>query len=1240
MSTRIKYIVLATMMMLSLHVQALTDYVWNGLGADNNWTTDANWTNNASYPSTASDRAIFTGTTRPSLVLNGVKTVGELIITNTTVAWTIAGSTLTLPHGGKLINFANNWPNGGTWTISSPINLLGDAYISFALQDGNPRTFLISSNITGSSTLYLEGNNTSKVKLSGNNTNFTGTVICTGGTVEMGHANCFGLNSTNVHLLNNSTVNLTGLYTGLLNVYVKATMGIVGNGTFLGNVCVISNSALLSFSTGGNSPTLSGAFTGPGSINRANNVGGTITLGGATTNTLSGTFTNAGATLALGKTGNATAIAGPLVIVNSIVRHDTSNQISDTAPVTVLTNGILRLNGQNDTIGALYGMPVIGVVNAAIVENNHATSVSTLTISNNIDSTYQGVLRDGATAKLNMVKDGSAVFYMSGQANNTGGLVIKGGALSGTGTISSAVSVLSGGTLTAGGTSGAAGTLTVNNNLTNAVGATLSFDLSAPNTVGSGVNDLITGIVDLSLSGSVNVNGLSGFTTGHKGDKWRLINYTGYLSGGGLAIGSVPSTTYTLGIDTATPGQVNLLILSNAVTPGTPSAPSPADTATSVAESTTLDWADALDADGYQVFFWKSTDSEPGTPTALVTTSQYTPPTLDLNTTYNWKIVATNSAFASIGATWSFTTRSNPTPIIPTAPSPTNSTTEVLVSTVLSWSSFGADAYEVYLWKTSESQPGTPTAVVSSSSYNPGGLDYATTYNWQVIATNMYGSSTGLVWTFTTRNHRPFPPNTPSPANGASNISPATSLNWTCTDADSYQVYVWLSSGTKPGTPTAEVASPTYTPTSELIDFTNYTWQVVAVNTFGTESGPVWTFGTERTVTGLNFVWNGVGPNDKWDTLANWVGAFDYPRLVNDTAIFTGNIQPAVQLNGDRTVGQLVITNTTVGWTIAGSKLTLAPGGKILNFVDNWPNGGTWTISSALNLLGDADIRFLRSDGNGRTFSISGQITGSNTLYLAGMRTSIVSISGDNKGFLGNIVCVTGLVSIAHANAFGTNTTPAEIRGGVTLQQSSVNKPLRALGDFTMEYSFTYGGTIELVNNATFTIATGGGNNCNVNGAISGTGNVKIEKNGGLGGTVANTYTGLTTVVGTGIRLNKTPGLDAVTGPLTIGGGSAVGQVVLQGTNQINDASDVNILVSGSNLDLANFNETINRLSLATGTFVQTGTGTGGRLTVTKLTVGTTAYPGGLYTAENAPSFVQGTGSIKVLLRGTAICFK
>jgi len=104
-----------------------------------------------------------------------------------------------------------------------------------------------------------------------------------------------------------------------------------------------------------------------------------------------------------------------------------------------------------------------------------------------------------------------------------------------------------------------------------------------------------------------------------------------------------------------------------------------------------------------------------------------------------------------------FTASSATPPDAPALVSPANAATDVSIHADLTWSAAtGADSYGAFLWKSADPKPSTPTATTTGLTYDPGALDASTDYSWLIQATNSFGSSNSVTWTFTTE--APPPP--------------------------------------------------------------------------------------------------------------------------------------------------------------------------------------------------------------------------------------------------------------------------------------------------------------------------------------------------------------------------------------------------------------------------------------------------------------------------------------------------
>jgi len=199
--------------------------------------------------------------------------------------------------------------------------------------------------------------------------------------------------------------------------------------------------------------------------------------------------------------------------------------------------------------------------------------------------------------------------------------------------------------------------------------------------------------------------------------------------------------------------------------PNSPSNPEPTDGATDVDVNADLSW-DCSDPEGdsitYDVYF----EADDPTPDILVSSKQsekwFDPGIMEYNTDYYWKIVAWDKYGASTeGPVWCFTTGLNPNnpPNPPSNPSPEDNATDVDVEVDLIWECNDPDGdnvtFDVYLdvvdppeEKVSDDQ--------SETAFDPGTLEFVTTYYWQVVAKDEHGASTpGIVWQFTTRSNNP-----------------------------------------------------------------------------------------------------------------------------------------------------------------------------------------------------------------------------------------------------------------------------------------------------------------------------------------------------------------------------------------------------------------------------------------------------------------------------------------------------
>jgi hypothetical protein len=125
-------------------------------------------------------------------------------------------------------------------------------------------------------------------------------------------------------------------------------------------------------------------------------------------------------------------------------------------------------------------------------------------------------------------------------------------------------------------------------------------------------------------------------------------------------------------------------------------------------------------------------------------------------------------------------------PYEPNSPNPAQGATNIPVSSDLSWT--GGDPnpgdsvlYDVYFGATTS--PPKVSSNQSASTYDPGILEYLTTYHWKIVAWDNSGeTTTGSVWAFTTKANSPPIFGVPSPTNGSSGNP--TSFTWAISIAD------------------------------------------------------------------------------------------------------------------------------------------------------------------------------------------------------------------------------------------------------------------------------------------------------------------------------------------------------------------------------------------------------------------------------------------------------------------------
>jgi fibronectin-binding autotransporter adhesin len=229
--------------------------VWNGGGADDNFSTSLNWTNHV-IPALFGDSVQFSGATRLTPNLDNNYSFTGVLFDSTAGAFNIGstGGMLMLTNGSGVVNNSTH-----TQTLSAPIEL--DATSTF---DAESNDIVVSGTISGTAGLTKAGSHT--LTLSGANT-YTGPTLLNAGTLNISGS----VNSTSI-----TAGNAAGK--SVLNISDPAN--ITAANLFTGNT---TNAVNAVYQTGG-TLNLSGGSGDLLSIGNWNNAFGYFDAAGGTEN--------------------------------------------------------------------------------------------------------------------------------------------------------------------------------------------------------------------------------------------------------------------------------------------------------------------------------------------------------------------------------------------------------------------------------------------------------------------------------------------------------------------------------------------------------------------------------------------------------------------------------------------------------------------------------------------------------------------------------------------------------------------------------------------------------------------------------------------------------------------------------------------------------------------------------------------------------------------------------------------
>ncbi len=196
------------------------------------------------------------------------------------------------------------------------------------------------------------------------------------------------------------------------------------------------------------------------------------------------------------------------------------------------------------------------------------------------------------------------------------------------------------------------------------------------------------------------------------------------------------------------------------VPPKTAYLPDPADGAEQVDPDVRLSWTKGFGSKLHYVYFGDNFDEVDnavgGLPRGDAT---YTPGTLKLAKTYYWRVDEFDVVETHKGDVWSFTTQG-----AVGSPIPANGAVDVKQTPILTWTpGVYADSHEVYFGADEDAVRNADTSSpqykgtgdLGAESFEPGTLEWNTTYYWRIDeanSTNPDSPWTGNVWSFTTAN--------------------------------------------------------------------------------------------------------------------------------------------------------------------------------------------------------------------------------------------------------------------------------------------------------------------------------------------------------------------------------------------------------------------------------------------------------------------------------------------------------
>jgi hypothetical protein len=245
-------------------------------------------------------------------------------------------------------------------------------------------------------------------------------------------------------------------------------------------------------------------------------------------------------------------------------------------------------------------------------------------------------------------------------------------------------------------------------------------------------------------------DGAEGALIGNQAETFIVAGFPGFPYPDGL----VPGTTYYWRIDEVNEAEPNSpwkgSIWSFTIPPKTAYLPDPADNAESIDLNATFSWTAGFGAKLHTVYFGDNFDDVNNATVGLPQgTPTFSPGALELAKTYYWRVDEFDGIGTHKGNVWSLTTEG-----AVGSPDPAKGAVDITQTPVLTWvPGVFADTHEVYFGADAASLELKGSGNLGSESFEPGQLEWNTTYYWRVDEANNANADspwTGPLWSFTT----------------------------------------------------------------------------------------------------------------------------------------------------------------------------------------------------------------------------------------------------------------------------------------------------------------------------------------------------------------------------------------------------------------------------------------------------------------------------------------------------------